>query len=200
MTRAAGAALLAGLLTVAAAQTASPGMERVESGQIRSADGALENYRIRLLPIDSFPALPRAVAVWMAGRGCMVPQTFEAQAPENAISGAFRAPGSRDWAALCSVGGETTLYVFFAGQAGAPVAVRSQPDTAWLGHEPGSSVYGSAWGISTQTASDLRASSQMHAAFAIDHDAIEDADLERSLTVRYYGAGKWQVLLAEDFH
>lgn len=198
---AAGFLLLAGY--VAAAQNApahSAALERIESGQARSADGAVENYRIRLLPVESFPALPASVADWLRRRGCMIPQSFEAQEPENVIEGAFRAPYSEDWAALCSVSGTTTLYVFFAGQFSAPVAIRSQPDDLWLGHEPGSSVYGSAWGVSTRTADDLRASTQIRPAFLIDHDAIEDADLERSLTLRYLTAGTWQILFSEDFH
>jgi hypothetical protein len=207
MTSAAAAGLLAGLLAgaVAAGQTAPAppaNMERLEIGQLRSAAGVVENYRIRLLPVDSFPALPPPVAAWLRELGCMIPQTFEAQQPENVIHGDFRAPGSGDWAALCSAGGETTLYVFFAGQAGqfdTPIPLRSQPDTYWLGHEPGSSVFGSAWGISTGAAADLRASSGIRAGFPIDHDGIEDAFLERSLTVRYFQAGRWQILFAEDF-
>ena len=129
----------------------------------------------------------------------MIPQTFEAQEPENLIQGAFRAPDSDDWAALCSAGGRTTLYVFFAGQFSAPRPLRSQPDTLWLGHEPGSAILGSAWGISTRTAQDLRNSTQIRPGFVIDHDAIEDADLENALTIRYFQSGTWQILLAEDF-
>jgi len=204
MNRFRAAGLLAGLLagTLAAAQTTLPNSaatERVESGQVRSADGVPENYRIRLLPVASFPALPQPVSQWLLQHGCMIPQTFEAQEPENVIHGAFGAPNSDDWAALCSAGGQTTLYVFFAGQFSAPVALRSQPDTLWLGHEPGSAILGSAWGISTRTAGDLRDSTQVRPGFVIDHDAIEDADLERSLTIRYFETGTWQVLFSEDF-
>lgn len=204
MKRAAVAGLLAGLLAGfgAAAQsapTSSVGTERIESGQIRSSDGTVENYRIRLLPVESFPALPRAIAVWLGSHSCLIPQTFEAQEPENVIHGAFRAAGSDDWAALCSTGGSTTLYVFFAGQFSAPARIRSQLDTLWLGHEPGSSLYGSAWGISTRTAEDLRDSTQIRPAFIIDHDGLEDSDLERSMTIRYLQAGVWQILFSEVF-
>lgn len=202
MNRCTAAGILAGLLagSLAAAQTtSSTATECVETGQIRSPDGVAENYRIRLLPIASFPELPQPISAWLQFHGCMIPQTFEAQEPENVIHGALRAPGSDDWAALCSVSGQTTLYVFFAGQFSAPVPLRSQPDTLWLGHEPGSSVYGSAWGISTRTAQDLRDSTQIRPGFMIDHDAIEDAELERSLAIRYFQSGIWQVVFSEDF-
>jgi hypothetical protein len=90
--------------------------ERIETGELRSATGATVTYRIRLLPIASFPDLPAAIADELNRRQCMIPQSFEAKQPENVIHGAFRASGSSDWAALCSSRGATTLYVFFAGQ------------------------------------------------------------------------------------
>ena len=193
------AVLAAGILA-SGWQTAAPiaptaaGTERLESGTLQTPDGRQETYRIRLLPVASFPDLPTEVATQLNRTGCMIPQTFEAQQPENVIEGAFRAPNSRDWAALCSVSGRTTLYVFFAGHYDSPESLRSQADTLWLGAEPGSSVYGSAWGIAVRTAADMRESRQWHGSVHFDHDGIEDARLERSATVHYWLAGKWLAL------
>jgi hypothetical protein len=196
MNPAVAAALFAGLL-VAGQRTApsnfipAANAESVESGEVSSSTGERQPYRIRLLPIASFPDLPDAIVTQLTNRGCMIPQSFEAQRPENVIHGSFRAPGSSDWAALCSVDGRTTLYVFFGGQFDAPFAVRSQPDTAWLGAEPGNSTFGSAWGIAVNASDTLRSSRQFHGAASFDHDAIDDARLEHSSTVRYWDAGKW---------
>lgn len=170
--------------------------ERVESGRLQSADGETLSYRIRLLPLASFPDLPPAVVTELSRRHCMIPQSFEAEQPENVIRGAFRAAATSDWAALCSAAGTTTLYVFFAGEFDTPIALRSQRDTAWLAAEPGSSVSGSAWGIAVRPAAELHAVSRLHhpvvlSQLVIDHDAIDDARLERSLTIHYYQAGKW---------
>jgi len=165
--------------------------ERIESGELRSATGETVTYRIRLLPTASFPDLPAAIAAQLTQRQCMIPQSFEAKQPENVIHGAFRAPGSSDWAALCSSQGMTTLFVFFAGQFESPIALRSQPDSTWLEVEPGSSIFGSSWGIAVRSAAELRASPQMHHGATLDHDAIDDARLERSLIVHYYQAGRW---------
>ena len=173
-------------------------VERIESGEVQTAGGDIEPYRIRLLPLASFPDLPTAVSTQLGQRGCMIPQSFEAQQPENVIHGSFRSEGSSDWAALCSANRSTTLYVFFAGEFDAPVALRSQPDNAWLGAEPGSSVFGSAWGIATKNAATLRASRQLHGAAAFNHDGIEDARLERSSTVRYFDRGSWLALNLEN--
>jgi hypothetical protein len=201
MNLAVAAALLSGLWAAGWWQAASPGQapgaantERIEEGHLQSQGGDVVFYRIRLLPVASFPDLPGSVATQLRSRRCMIPQTFEAQAPENVIHGALRSAGSSDWAALCSVEGSTTLYVFLAGQFDAPLALRSQPDTAWLGAEPGSSLFGSAWGIGLRGAANLRASRQLHGAANFDHDGIEDAHLERSATVRYYQDGRWLAL------
>lgn len=198
------AAILAGLMAAAAvapAQSLVPGAsERDETGVLRSTSGPAIMYNIRLLPVASFPNLPAQAAAQLQSRGCMIPQTFEAQQPENVIEGAFHAPGAQDWAALCSVSGVTTLYVFFAGRYSTPSMVRSQPDTAWLGHEPGSSVYGSAWGIGTRTLADLRQSANVQASFPLDHDGIEDSHLEHSIQVQYFHQGQWVVLLSNDLN
>jgi hypothetical protein len=201
MNSAAMGALLAGLFATgwqATSPNSLPGpgsnTERVESGEVKAAGGDVQSYRIRLLPVASFPDLPQGVVTELDRRGCMIPQSFEAQQPENVIHGSFRAAGSSDWAALCSVEGTTTLYVFLGGQFGTPVAVRSQADTEWLGADPGSSNFGSAWGISVRNAANLRASRQLHGATSFDHDGIEDARLERAATVRYWDDGHWIVL------
>ncbi|MGB9030028.1 MAG: hypothetical protein WCC27_07915 [Acidobacteriaceae bacterium] len=175
-----------------------PNSERVESGLGQSPDGNTITYRIRLLPVSSFPDLPPLVAADLSRRQCMIPQSFEAKQPENVIHGAFHAPGTSDWAALCSSAGTTTLYVFFAGQFDTPLALRSQPDSSWLGAEPGSAIFGSAWGIAVRPAPELRATPQLRHAAAIDHDAIDDARLERSLVIHFYQAGKWLNLNRSD--
>lgn len=174
-----------------------PTAEQVEAGRVTVAPGDVLEYRIRLLPLASFPALPAPVAGQLSRRGCMIPQSFEAQEPENVIRGAFHASGSDDWAALCSVSGTTTLYVFFAGQYDAPVALRSQPDTTWLGTEPGSSVFSSAWGIALRRSTELRAYPEFRRLHA-DHDGIEDARLERSSTIHYCDDGRWTVIDASN--
>jgi hypothetical protein len=172
--------------------------ERVESGSVLSADGKLMPYRIRLLPVSSFPDLPAAVAAELDRRGCTIPQSFEAKQPENVIRGAFRAAGSSDWAVLCSYQETSTLYVFFAGQAESPIALRSQADSAWLGAEPGGSVSGSAWGIAVRSATELRFTPAMRRGLTIDHDAIDDARLERALTIHYFQDGRWVSLNRSD--
>ena len=142
------------------------------------------NYRIRLLPLSSFPQLPPPVALQLDQKGCMIPQTYEAHEPENVIQGSFEKQGSRDWAALCSIKGVTTLYVFFQSDFANPIPLRHQPDIQWLGVE-WSLDYGSAWGIATRPAR------MIHPRGSADHDGIEDSDIEQSSTIHYYDKGRW---------
>jgi hypothetical protein len=196
------AALLTAPLSIApgpqASQIPEPNGERIETGQAQTPGGATVTYRIRLLPIASFPDLPAPIAAELGRRQCMIPQSFEAKEPENVIQGAFRTAGSSDWAALCSTQGSTTLFVFFAGQSEPPVALRTQSDAAWIGAEPGSTLYGSSWGIAVRSATELRAEPQLRRGVGIDHDAIDDARLERSLIVHYFQAGRWLNLNRSD--
>lgn len=142
------------------------------------------NYRIRLLPVSSFPQLPDFVAQQLVQRGCMIPQTYEAREPENVIHGSFEKKGSVDWAALCSVNRVTTLYVFFQSDLANPISLRHQPDSEWLGVE-WSLDYGSAWGIATHPARLLQPKD------SADHDGIDDAFVEKSTSIHYFENGRW---------
>lgn len=199
--------LLTAVSTAQAGFGRQPNAEQIEAGimpcpTVHPADShaphsgnllehPLCRYKIRLLPLSSFPQLPVTVTQKLEARGCMIPQTYEANGPENVISGSFEKPGSSDWAALCSVRGTTTLYVFFGSDLSHPIALRRQPDNLWLGVEP-TFDYGSAWGILTVPARAMPRTDEM------DHDGIEDAFVERSSVVHYYADGRWTTLGGDD--
>ena len=163
--------------------------EQIETGRVRLPSGAEVVYRIRLLPLTSFPAMPPAVSAQLNERNCMVPQTYEARAPENVVHASLERKGSDDWAVLCSANGSTTLYVFFQSKLSAPIALRRQRDTEWLGSEV-VGAYGSAWGIARRGPSQLRAAKRG----SFDHDGIDDAFVEKSSTTHYFEDGNWMVL------
>ena len=183
------------LITAQSESASVPSTEQTETGRVRLPNGIEVTYRIRLLPIASFPSLPAAIAAQLNEKKCMVPQTYQARTPENVIHGALERKGSDDWAVLCSVNGATTLYVFLQSQVAAPIALRHQRDTEWLGSEV-LGAYGSAWGISLRLPAQIPAAKS--SAFAdrsnLDHDAIEDADIERSSATHYFQNGTWIIL------
>jgi len=179
---------------VAQSDSAGASPEQVETGRVRMPGGAEVVYRIRLLPLASFPALPAGVTEQLAKRGCMVPQTYEARAPENVVHASLERKGSSDWAVLCSVNGATTLYVFFQSQPSSPIVLRQQRDTEWLGSEV-LGAYGSAWGIARRSPSQVRQVRDWGAKhMEIDHDGIEDAFVEKSSTTHYFENGSWLTL------
>jgi hypothetical protein len=169
--------------------------EQIETGRVRLPTGAEVVYRIRLLPLTSFPSLPPVVAAQLDERKCMVPQTYEARAPENVVRATLERKGSDDWAVLCSVNGATTLYVFFQSQLANPIALRHQRDTEWLGSEV-LGAYGSAWGISRRGPLQIRGArnSLFKGKNTIDHDGIEDTFLEKSSTTHYFQEGSWTTI------
>jgi hypothetical protein len=183
-------------LIAAQSESASvPSTEQTETGRVRLPNGIEVTYRIRLLPIASFPSLPAEIAAQLNEKKCMVPQTYQARTPENVIHGALERKGSDDWAVLCSVNGATTLYVFLQSQVAAPIALRRQRDTEWLGSEV-LGAYGSAWGISLRLPAQIPAAKS--GAFADrsnpDHDGIEDADIEKSSATHYFQNGIWIIV------
>ena len=87
---------LAALFIPVRGQEASP---LTETGQI-TLHGKKAPYRIRHLPVSSFPEMPPALATLLTQRSCLIPQTYQARGPENVIHGSFEGPGSSDWAVL----------------------------------------------------------------------------------------------------
>jgi hypothetical protein len=188
------------LLTAALqAQTVAPSgpAELVETGRTRLSNGNEVVYRVRLLPLASFPGLPATISAELRQKECMVPQTYAARGPENVIRGSFEKKGSDDWAVLCSVNGATTLYVFFQSRPGDPAVLRKQRDMEWLGSEV-VGAYGSAWGIAARSPSLIRSSHLGRRGQEIDHDGIEDTFIEHSSSVRYFDGGEWTTLEPRD--
>lgn len=163
--------------------------EEVETGEV-SLGGRTAAYRIRRLPLDSFPELPPAVRAALHQRGCMIPQTYEARRPENVVHGELRQKGSSDWAVLCSHDGATSLLFFDGNAPGLAVDLVTRKDTDRLGSRPGQQVLGFAWGIDLARARRVRevAGSKFG---PYDHDGVEEVLVERSTEIHYYQQGKW---------
>src|ERR1700744_4227940 len=88
-----------------------------------------QSFAFRMLPPATFTELPAPVLHDLEKRHCMIPQTYEARNPENVIHGAFREPGSNDWAVLCSQDGTSTLLVYWNGASAKPAELAAQVDS-----------------------------------------------------------------------
>lgn len=194
------AVLLLGVFPAAAVQTpsaAAPGYPPLNtSGQVMIR-GRATPYLIRHLPVNSFPQLPVAVQNELLRRGCLIPQTYEAHQPENVIYGSFERPGSSDWAALCSTGGEVSLLVFFASRpAGEPFVLATAPQTERLQLHPPDPGLGFNWAIDTASPEDVH---EAQAGLSprpprIDHDALADSTVDHRTIYHFYANGAWTLL------
>jgi hypothetical protein len=169
------------------------------SGQV-VVDGRSKHYVIRHLPVSSFPQLPSAVQDLLAHRGCLIPQTYEAHAPENVVHASLEHRGSSDWAVLCSVHGTVSLLVFFAGNSGDPMVLSSVPETSRLQAYGSGELLGFDWGI------DPASPQQIHDAQLgmrrppprLDHDALADSAVDRRTIYHFYLRNAWTVLDTQD--
>jgi hypothetical protein len=185
-----GMALSAGLPL--SAQEAAP---LLSTGQITLA-GRVTPYRIRHLPVSSFPELPAVVARQLNQRGCLVPQTYQAHRPENVIRASLEQPGSTDWAVLCAVNGTVSLLVFLGSAPELPQLLASAPETERLqAHDP-SGVLGFDWGIDPASPEQIRQAraGMEHRPAAVEHDALADTLIDRRTVYHFYSKGIWTVL------
>jgi hypothetical protein len=195
------AASMAPALKTAGQSPASParGVDGAlnQSGQV-VVDGHATPYLIRHLPVSSFPQLPMAVQAELNRRGCLIPQTYEAHAPENVIQASLERRGSKDWAVLCSVKGAVSLLVFFA-DAAQPYVLADVPETERLEAHGQAGTLGFDWGIDAATPGRVHeAQMGMKNRPAMDHDAVAESVIDQ-WTVYYYFDGKnWRPLETRD--
>jgi hypothetical protein len=171
-----------------------PPSSLVETGQLLIGGHGVA-YRIRNLPVSSFPELPVLIAESLTVRGCLIPQTYEAHRPENVIHASFERPGSSDWAVLCSVKGKVSLLVFFASGSPAQPAVLAQAvETDRLQPHDLTGVLGFNWGIDPASPERVHeAQAGMgHRPVPPDHDCIADSVIDHQTVYHLYRNGAWE--------
>lgn len=106
--------LLVLLATLVVAET--PVAEKTLTGTKKIGEIS-QPWRIRALPLASFPEMPAVMHAQMETRHCMIPQSYEAHRPENLVHGSFYALDKTDWAALCLSEGDVSLLIYRSGAA-----------------------------------------------------------------------------------
>jgi len=163
-----------------------------ESGQLL-VQGRATPYRIRRLPVSSFPELPATIAQQLSRRGCLIPQTYQAYGPENVIHASLERPGSADWAVLCSVQGTVSLLVFFASAPELAQVLTTAREVERLQAQNGVGELGFAWGIDPASPERVhQAQSGMeHRPALLDHDALADTFIDHRTVYRFYFKNAW---------
>jgi hypothetical protein len=172
----------------------------VKTGKL-SVAGRDVPYRIRNLPVSSFPDLPGTVAETLNQRRCLIPQTYEAKRPENVIHGSLEHAGSQDWAVLCASNGKVSLLVFFASSlATEPAVVAAVNETDRLQSHDLSGELGFDWGIdpvSPARMHDVEAG-MAHRPPLPDHDCLAETRIDRQTVYHLYQNGAWKKVDVES--
>jgi hypothetical protein len=176
-----------------------PSAQLDESGQIAVAGRSIP-YRIRRLPVSSFPDLPAAFQEQLNRRGCLIPQTYEAHEPENVVHASLEQPGSSDWAVLCSAQGTVSLLVFFASEPTEVQALATSPEIQRLQTHDSSGVLGFNWGIDPASPERIReAQTGLEPRPAhLDHDALADSIVDRRTIYHFYLKSAWILVEMPD--
>lgn len=187
-----GGCLLVGSLTPA---QQPPQSHLVESGEV-VVSGHSVPYRIRRLPVSSFPDLPAAVAGLLNQRACMIPQTYEAHRPENVVHASLERAGSSDWAVLCSGEGTVSLLVFFGSATGDPMVLSTSLETQRLQGHDDTGILGFNWGIDPASPDRVRdaQTAMEHRPRRLDHDALADSVVDHRTIYHFYAKNVWTLL------
>jgi len=170
-----------------------------ESGQL-VAQGHMKSYRIRHLPVTSFPELPEAIQNVLIQRACLIPQTYQAHRPENVVRGRFQGPGSSDWAVLCSADGMVSLLVFFGSNPEKAQVLATAQETERLQEHDGSGLLGFNWAIdpaSPQRVHEAQISLE-HRPPWLNHDALADSLIDHHTVYHFFAESAWTLLNVPD--
>lgn len=154
---------------------------------------------VRLQPA-AFPELPGSVVRELQRRGCTIPQEAFSKRAHNAIRGEFARAGQTDWAVLCSVKGVSTILVFWNGSENAPAEIAPAEDRNYLQTITATEI-GFSRGISAVGKDFILRHYQAYGGPTpppIDHQAIDDAFIEKASVTWYLQGGKWLRLTGAD--
>jgi len=185
------------LASLMCACSAAPnGDERIRSGG-----------EIIRLPPAALSDLPAPVRILLAEESCLVPQPWSPGVPPqytNIVRGEFAVRGQYDWAVLCSRGGKSSVHLFWGGPSRCSDSLAESDDALFLQAVTPNEI-GYSRVISRVSPDDLaqRYGRQHNPSSSatppkFDHDALNDAFLEKASTTYYCSDTSWHKFLGSD--
>jgi hypothetical protein len=157
------------------------------------------------LPPAAFSNLPLEIRTDLERRGCTIPQSFGARAPQNVISGAFTRSGDTDWAILCSIRRVSAILVYREGSVQNVDRIARAPDETFLqvvDRDPrGNPIVGYSRVIEAAGAKHILTHYRDFGGPTpppLDHDGIEDNFVEKGSSIFYWHQGRWLKLTGGD--
>ena len=163
-------------------------------------DWARANAETVRLPPSAFGELPVEVRKDLEGRGCTIPQPYDARSPTNVVTGRFTAATAMDWAVLCSRDRTSTILVFRAGSVSDVAELESRPDADFI-QGTGSGKAGFSRSLSVADPGYIRRHYEAYGGPQLPplhHDGINDAFLEKASVIHYWHEGRWLQLQGAD--
>jgi hypothetical protein len=171
---------------------------------------ALSQVADNTLKIDrraptAFSAAPKHVIDWLRKQECSIPQAevpdyHPTKTPHNLISGEFAAKGQKDWAALCSRNGTSSIKVLWGGKSRCAGELNEESDINYMQSGVGGkfvysrliSVVRKQQILERQIAFDGKLPS------ALEHHGIDDIFVGKGSVTHYCHEGKWLTLQGAD--
>jgi hypothetical protein len=176
----------------------SPGFGQTPE-ELRKQLQDAEQKIIRSSP-SAFPQLPAGVTRELEARRCAIPQAASVNKLHNVIRGEFAKKGQFDWAVVCSVGGVSTILVFWNGSATSVAELARSADRNFLqgitstelGYSRGIGAVGRDVILRRSIAVGVTAPP------VVEHQGIEDTFMEKASITYYFCEGKWLQLPGAD--
>jgi hypothetical protein len=118
----------------------------------------------------------------------------------NVIKGEFSKPGQTDWAVLCSIGGVSSILIFWNGSTLKPAEIEKAPDQDRLQSWGGDKIVYSR----AITPVDAKYIQDHYQAYGgekpppINHQGVDDAFVGKASVVLYLDRDKWLHLSGAD--
>jgi hypothetical protein len=160
---------------------------------------AADRQVVRLSP-TAFPELPGNLMTALQRRGCSIPQVPMMDGRNNIVKGELLKPGQTDWAALCSVGGVSSILVFWNGSETNPAEIAKRKDTDRLQSWTGDRIVFS-WAIAPVGRQYILEHYRAYGGEKpppIDHQGINDIFYGKASEVLYFYRGRWLHLTGAD--
>jgi hypothetical protein len=165
----------------------------------------------RYLRAEDFPDIPADVRTQLVQAHCLIPQDVETKGAHNLVSGDFARKGQRDWAAYCSVNGQSRLIVIWGGPAkcsGDPLGLPAPvgDDSIYENADPGQwgrmPPHGAFWILSVVPQREVIARQRRGIALlpllsSASHDALQRSSIA-GVTGMYCTNGKWREVWYAD--